>query len=231
MTFAITKVQCYGIEAEEALNKRYRQYMVLTITAANTDVALDLGTNQTGSLGTFWTAAGSGTPGAGALLSIQDIVTRADYFDNLGGNFMDRAQVDAASTLVTALNSSASTGGGTSETLVLTGAVTSDVVLGATISTKGATATYLAQAPSSIATSGVYPVVFGADPGINAIVRVAIKRAAGTTAVEAGTYQVSYANKTPNILFATTDAPTSYAVVLRWILQAQAAPVEYYAQA
>lgn len=231
MTFAITKVQCYGIEAEEALNKRYRQYMVLTLTAANTDVDLDLGDNQTGSLGTFWTAAGTGTPGAGALLSIQDIVTRADYFDSFGGNFMDRAQVDAASTQITALNSGASTGGSTAETLTLSGAVTSDVVLSAFIYTAGATAAYLRAAASSIATSGVYPVTFSADPGTGLKVRVGIARAAGTTAVEAGTYQVSYNNKTPNILFATTDAPTAYAVVLKWILQPQAAPVEYYAQA
>ncbi len=231
MTFAITKVQCYGIEAEEALNKRYRQYMVLTITAANTDTALDLGLNQSGSLGTFWTAAGTGTPGAGALLAIQDIVTRADYFDSFGGDFMSRAQVDGARTAVTALNSGASTGGSTSETLTLTGAVTSDLVLGATIATAGATATYLAQAPSSIATSGVYPVIFGANPGTGAVVRVAIARAAATTTPEAGTYQVTYANKTPDIVFASGDAPTAYAVVLKWILQPQTAPVEYYAQA
>ncbi len=231
MTFAVTKVQAYGIEAEEALNKRYRQYMILTITAANTDVDLDLGDNQTGSLGTFWTAADDSATGAGALLAIQDIVTRAEYFDGFGGNFMDRAQVDSASTLVTALNSGASTGGAAAETLTLTGAVTGDTVLGATIVTAGSTATFLAAAASSIATSGVYPVTFGANPGTGAIIRVAIKRAAGTTAVEAGTYQVSYANKTPNILFATTDAPTAYAIVLKWILQPQAAPVEYYAAA
>lgn len=231
MTFVVTKVQAYGIEAEEALNKRYRQYMILTITAANTDVALDLGSNQSGSLGTFWTAADDTTTGAAALLALQDIVTRAEYFDSFGGNFMDRAQVDAASTLITALNSGASTGGGTAETLTLSGALTTDTVLGATIVTAGASAAYLRAAASSIATSGVYPVTFSADPGISLVVRVAIKRAAGTTAVEAGTYQVSYANKTPNILFASTDAPTSYVVVLKWILAPQTAPVEYYAAA
>lgn len=231
MTFALTQVQFYGVEAEEPLNKRYRQYAVLTITAANTDVALDLGLNQTGSLGTFWTAAGSGTPGAGALLAIQDVVTRAQYFDSFGGNFMNRAQVDSASNLVTALNSGASTGGATTETLTLTGAATGDTVLGAYISTAGATATYLAAAASAIASSGVYPVTFGANPGTGAIVRVAIKRAAGTTAVEAGTYQVTYANSTPNILFASGDAPTAYNIVLKWILQPQVGPVEYYAQA
>jgi hypothetical protein len=78
MAFAITKVQAYGIESEEPLNKRYRQYMYLTVTATAADVALDLGSNQTGSLGTFWTATSGTTVGAGALQAIQDIVTRAE---------------------------------------------------------------------------------------------------------------------------------------------------------
>lgn len=231
MTFAVTKVQAYGIEAEEALNKRYRQYMILTITAANTDVDLDLGDNQSGSLGTFWTAADDSATGAGALLAIQDIVTRAEYFDSFGGNFMDRAQVDAASRLITALNSAASTGGSATETLAVVGLVTTDTILAATIVNDGATAAYMQEAASACAANAQYIVKFSADPGSGAQVRVAIARAAGTTAVEAGTYQVSYANKTPNILFATTDAPTAYVVVLKWILQPQTAPVEYYAQA
>lgn len=78
MAFAITKVQAYGIEAEEPLNRRYRQYMYLTLTATSADVALDLGANQTGSLGTFWTAVSGSDIGANALKAIQDIVTRAE---------------------------------------------------------------------------------------------------------------------------------------------------------
>ncbi len=228
MTFVVTKVQAYGIEAEEALNKRYRQYMVLTLTAANTDVALDLGNNQTGSLGTFWTAGDDTATGAGALLALQDIVTRADYFDNIGGTFTQVA-ADATGTLITALNSSASTGGSATASFVLTGAATGDTVLGATIVTAATGTVALQSAASSIATANVYPVVFTGDPGSTAVIRVAISRA--STAVSAGTYQLSFANKTPNILFVTGDAPTSYTVVLRWILKPQTAPVEYYAQA
>lgn len=78
MAMVITKVQAYGIEAEEPVNKRYRQYMYLTLTTANTDVDYDFGDNQTGSLGTFWTATSGTTVGAGALKAIQDIVTRAE---------------------------------------------------------------------------------------------------------------------------------------------------------
>ncbi len=228
MTFALTKVQAYGIEAEEALNKRYRQYMILTITAAATDYDLDLGDNQSGALGTFWTAVGSTAPGSGALLAIQDIVTRADYFDNLGGNFEDRTQVDV---VTTAINSAASTGGAAAETLTLTGAATGDTVLAATVVTAASGVVALQAAASSIATANAYPVTFTGDPGTGAIVRVALRKAAGTGTPSAGTYVVSYNNKTPNILFASGDAPTSYAVILRWILQPQTAPVEYYAEA
>jgi len=78
MAFAVTKVQAYGFESEEPVNKRYMQRLILNVTALAADVALDLGANQTGSLGTFWTAVSGTTLGANALRSIQDIVTRAD---------------------------------------------------------------------------------------------------------------------------------------------------------
>jgi hypothetical protein len=230
MTFAITKVQCYGIEAEEALNKRYRQYMVLRITAANTDTDLDLGDNQSGSLGTFWTAAGTGTPGAGALLSIQDIVTRAQYFDGFGGDFMDRAQVDSSMVNLTYIDTGASTGGAAGETLTLTGAATSDIPVAATPIVAASGAITLQQAASAIATADAYPVIFTGDPGSGAKLRVLLQRAGVSTPV-AGTYTVSYANTCPDIAFASGDAPTAYTVVLKWILQPQTAPVEYYAEA
>jgi hypothetical protein len=228
MAFALTKVQCYGIEAEEPLNKRYRQYMILTITAANTDVDLDLGDNQDGSLGTFWDAVDGTATGAGGLLAIQDIVTRADYFDSFGGDFLSRAQVDPSGGVITTLNSSASTGGGQAETLTLTGAATADTVIAAYVSTAASGAIALQSAASSIAVANQIAVRFTGDPGAGAVVRVSLEKGSGT--VEAGTYTVTYANKTPNFLFASGDAPTAYAVVLKWILQPQTAPVEYYAQ-
>lgn len=100
MAFVITKVQAYGIEAEEPLNKRYRQYMYLTLTAANTDVDLDIGDNQNGSLGTFWTAAGGTTVGAGALQAIQDIVTRAECGETASLSALNFYQGGAASGVV-----------------------------------------------------------------------------------------------------------------------------------
>lgn len=100
MAFAITKVQAYGIEAEEPLNKRYRQYMYLTLTAANTDVDADFGDNVAGSLGTFWTAAGGTATGAGALQAIQDIVTRAEVGETASLSALNFYQGGAASGVV-----------------------------------------------------------------------------------------------------------------------------------
>jgi hypothetical protein len=230
MTFVVTKVQAYGIEAEEALNKRYRQYMILTITAANTDIDLDLGDNQDGSLGTFWNAVDATATGAGALLAIQDIVTRADYFDSFGGNFLDRAQVDPSGGTLQTLISGTTSGGDAAETQTLTGAATGDTVIAVYVSTAATGSITLQAAASSIATADQITSTWTGDPGTTAKLRVTLRKAAGA-AVEAGSYTVSYANKTPNITFATTDAPTAYVVVLKWILQPQTAPVEYYAQA
>ncbi len=143
MAFAITKVQAYGIEAEEPLNKRYRQHMYLTLTAANTDVDLDIGDNQTGSLGTFWTAASGTATGAGALQAIQDIVTRAE---------------------------------------------------------------------------------FGESPSLSPLSFFQAAAASGAA------YTVVISNKSPNILFNSGTAPTSYVVSLKWVLQPQAEPVSYYAE-
>lgn len=229
MTFALTKVQCYGIEAEEPLNKRYRQQMYLTITAANTDVDLDIGEFTAGSLGTFWTAVSGTATGAGALQAIQDIGTRAESFDSWGGEWNTRSQYDTSFPSIVMLNTSASTGGSASVSFVLTGAATGDTVLAATPVVAATGVVALTKAASSIATADIYPAVFTGDPGATAVLRVALLRT-GTTP-DAGTFQVSYTNHTPNLLFASTDAPTSYQVTLKWVLMPNVGPVEYYATA
>lgn len=77
MAHAVTVVEAFGVEVEEALNKRYIQYMNLTITAANTDTDWDIGDYAAGSLGTFWTSAAGTATGLAALGAIQDIDKRA----------------------------------------------------------------------------------------------------------------------------------------------------------
>ncbi len=73
MAFALTDFQSYGIEAEEAVNKRYKQVAIFSITALNTDVDLDIGDYS----GTFWTAVSGSEPGTTALKAIKDIQIRA----------------------------------------------------------------------------------------------------------------------------------------------------------
>lgn len=82
MAFALTRVQAYGLEAEEPVNKRYTQRMILSITAANTDVDLDLGDYA----GTFWSTVGGSEPGDTALQAIKDVQTRALSLVNIGGD-------------------------------------------------------------------------------------------------------------------------------------------------
>lgn len=74
MTFALTSVKAYGIEGEEAVNKRYTQRLILHVTSANTDTALDIGNPS----GTFWTAVGSSSDQAVAgLAALKNIQTKA----------------------------------------------------------------------------------------------------------------------------------------------------------
>lgn len=82
MAFALTKAVGYGVEAEEAVNKRYKQVLLLTITAANTDVDLDLGDYA----GTFWDAVDGTTVGATALAAIKQINVKALTLLSIGGD-------------------------------------------------------------------------------------------------------------------------------------------------
>lgn len=229
MAFAITTVQCYGQEAEEPVNKRYRQFMMLTLTAANTDVDLDLGDNQTGSLGTFWDAVDGTTIGANALVAIQDIVTRAESFASLGGEWTSRAQVDPTDASLVTYTSAASAGGGAAEAYTVTGLAAADTIRAVFAKAAGANNVGIRATGNPGANS--LTVTYTGDPGAGATVGVTVSKAAAATTPVAGTYTVTYANHTPNILFASGDAPTAYTVSLEWVLQPQTAPVEYYATA
>lgn len=92
MAFSLTDVQVYGVEAEEAVNKRYTQRMILTIAAANTDIDLDIGDYS----GTFWTAVGGTEPGVTALLAVKQIQTIAQTLHAIGGDAI-RGKIQVAS--------------------------------------------------------------------------------------------------------------------------------------
>lgn len=224
MAFAITKVQAYGQEAEEPVNKRYRQFLMLDITAANTDVDLDLGDNQAGALGTFWDAVDGTDIGANSLKVIQDIVTRAEAFDRWGGQALLGLQQGDVSGITT-YDSDASAGGNATEALVVTGIAVGDTVLAYSKVASGANNEPLV-ALGAVAANQV-TVSFAGDPGAGATVRFLVQKASGSVTPGAGQFTVTFANKTPNFLFSSGDAPTSYQVTLEWVLQPQTYPVEY----
>lgn len=231
MAFALTKFQAYGIEAEEAVNKRYKQVAILTITGLNTDVDLDLGDLAPG---TFWNAVDGAEPGDTGLAAFKDINQRAASFIGLGGtSIAGKVQADASQPLISILNSNASSGGGASETLTVTGLLTTDSLLSVTQYVKGANSTAVngwGGATGVCASNDQLAVTWTADPGANAKVRVVLSRT--STAVAAGTYQVSMDStytQMPNILFLSTDAPTTYVIQLEWVLKVGEAPVEVYA--
>lgn len=228
MAFALTKFEAFGTEVDEALTKQFVQEAVFTMTGQNTDVDLDIGDYS----GTFWTAVGGTAPGITALKAIKDIQTRARTFVHVGGNAIaGKAQDDASYTTYTGLTSAALAGGGASETATVTGLATTDTILATSMSTKNGTATVALTGWSDQATNSL-KCYFTADPGAGGKVLVLVSRTA--TAVLAGTYQLAMDGTNtnlPNILFASGDAPTSYVLVLRWLLKAQEQPVKVTATA
>lgn len=226
MTLAVTAVACQGIEVEEAVNKRYRQKMILSITGANTDFTWDLGTYA----GTFWTATSGSTPGAAALLAIKDIQTRAKSFRGIGATGLQpRVQADASQSSVVVIAGTVG-GGAATGTATVTGLVAAtDTILAVTQDVKGANSLPLLgyNTPANNALGYVY----SADPGANGTIKVTVLRT-GVTTVQAGTYQLAMdATNTqlPNLLFVTGDAPTACDLILEWDLKAGEEPVELVA--
>ena len=83
MAFALTSIKAYGVEAEEPLNKDYRQFVELNITGLATDVDLDIGDYTTG---TFWSAIGTTSDQAKALLlALKAIQIKAKSFNGVSG--------------------------------------------------------------------------------------------------------------------------------------------------
>lgn len=226
MTFALTKVRAFGIEAEEAVNKRYRQVLVLDITAANTDVDLDLGDYS----GTFWSAVGGSQPGTTALAAIKQIQIAASTYIGVGGSSLaPYAPADSSITQITKYDSTATAGTtGATRTLAVTGLQTTDTILSFTIVEDGATPVYVQEAAKTCAVNDQYVVTFSDDPGAGLEGRVMVSKATAVTAVQAGTYQVAMDSTNthlPNILFLSGDAPTSYKLQLEWTLKDAEQPI------
>ncbi len=230
MTFALTKVTAFGIEASEPLQKRFKQVLILEGTAANTNVAYDFGTYA----GTYWTAVGATAPGISALKAISDIQIKAKAFIGASGvGLSGKSQASASDPKTLALTSAVYAGGSATPTLTVTGLLTTDTILGATQIVKNANSLPLIAAAATCAVADQYIVAYSADPGATGTVRVEFTRAAANTVIT-GTYQLAMdATNTllPNILFLSGNAPTVYKIVLQWMLNDQEIPEELYATA
>jgi hypothetical protein len=227
MTIALVSFRAYGVEAEEAVNKRYKQVMSMSITAANTDVDIDFGDYS----GTFWSAVSGSEPGTTALLAIKDIQRRAKTFLGLGGTgIAGKVQADASYTAYTSIDSSASAGGAATETLTVSGLLTTDNILAVSQFQKGANGTAIidyGNASGQCGTNGQLDAEWTGNPGAGAKVRVFLSRT--STTVQAGTYQLAMDgtnDQLPNLLFVSGDAPTAYTVMLEWELKDEEIPVE-----
>ncbi len=226
MTFQLNKFQAYGIEPSEPVTKRWRQFAILTIAAANTDTALDIGTNA----GTFWTAAIADTTygatvATPALAALKDIQLRAESFTDVeSSELLSRGNANSPPN-ITQLTSAAYAGGSATPTLTVTGLLTTDVILAATQQiANGNSLPLLAYGTPG---SGTLAVTYSADPGASGKVRVAILRTAAAASV-AGQYSVAIANLRPNITWVSGDAPTAYDIVMSWTLNPAQEPIELY---
>lgn len=225
MTFALTSVEAYAVQADEPLVKKFIQRLRLVGTAANTNVAYDFGTYA----GTYWTAVGSTAPGINALACVKSIQLSAASFLRIGGTALAaKGQFPASAPLVTALTSAAYGGGSATPTLTVTGLLTTDTILGATQIAKNSNSLPLIGAAATCAVNDQYAVVYSADPGTTGTVRVMISRT--STAVPTGNYQIAMDGTNgliPNLLFLSGNAPTAYDFLLEWELAPGADPVIY----
>lgn len=210
MAFALTRFEAYGVEIDEPLVKRFIQRAEMRITGANTDVDLDIGDNT----GTFWTAVGATEPGATALKALKSIELIAQAFLSVRGTGIVQKGLIGSS--IQKISSAASAGGAASEALTVTGLLTTDTILAVTQSVQGANA----EAPTGWNTQILngLTVTWTGNPGAGAVIDVLVSRSS-TPIPKAGEYTLAVQNLRPNLLFLSTDAPTSYDLVLEWELK------------
>lgn len=203
MAFALTKYEARSLDIASPTYKRGIQQVVLDITGTSADVDLDLGDDS----GTFWTAAQANTTygelAKKALASLKRIVDQAQALVSV------ESQELLTKNQIVALDSSASVGGNVTETLTVTGLLTTDRILAATIVEDGANAAYIQEAAKTCATNGQYVVTFSADPGAGAEVRVLVQR---------GQAELSIQDKRPNFSMAAGSGLTSYKIILTYEL-------------
>lgn len=224
MALALTKIQAYGIEAQEPIFKRNLQVAILSLTGANTDATIDLGQLVSGSLGTFWTAVSGTDPGLSALTFFREMKVRADNVMAVQSQELEtRNKVGDG---IVALLSAASAGGAAAEPYTVTGLATTDTIVAVSPTVAPANAVYMKAYGTQVANG--LTVTYSGDPGAGGKVTVAVRRN-GSGAVAAGEYNVAFANGSPNLTFASGDAPTAWNLVVWWVLVAGQEPINLYA--
>lgn len=138
MAFALTQFKAYGIRTSGETRQHTWQVADMGITALNTDVTLDISSDTTGSLGTFWTAAIAnatyGQLATNALAKIQAIIGITNNF-----TLYNSEALSLKSKLVSGVTggnvsflSAASVGGSPTEAYTVTGLLATDTVLSVT---------------------------------------------------------------------------------------------------
>ena len=209
-TFALTKFNAYGFIIDSQIKKRAMQRATLHITAANTDTALDLGSDS----GTFWTAAEAdatyGDMATNALERLNEIVDNALVLNNIGGILPYQQQGVCSSNTLSYCDATVVTGSGLTEDIACSGLLTTDTLLGVTQKVKGDDGYALNAWAASAA--GYITLSWTSPPGASSVSRVVYSRATGYC------YTLTVTDKRPQITFVSGSAPTTYYVTLEWEL-------------
>ena len=217
MTRAITSYQAFGVYRDEALTKRAFQFLRLVGTAANTDTAFDLGTYA----GSFWSEADDDATGLAALKVIKDIQTRAAQFLSVSGLGVNGKSL-AGATLVKISGTVAS--GSATPAVTATGLLTTDTILAVTQRVQGANNLPLLGWSAQVA-DGI-TAAYSADPGANGVLDIAVSREGGLPNDGQVKLAMNGTNtKLPDLTYKSGDAPTSFDLVLCWLLNPGEQPV------
>lgn len=214
MAFGLTRLRAYGIKGESATYKRSLQVVNMEITGTASDVDLDIGDDS----GTFWTAVGKTGSGYKALI---DIINRSTclssfYCSELIGKPINNGLV--------ALLSDAGSGGSATESMTVTGLLTTDQIVAVTQQTKGANGTALIAYDKPADAADDLDVEYTGDPGAGSIIQVLVQREGA--APIAGGASVAIQNDRPNITLPAGEGETSYNITLFYQLRDEETPIE-----
>lgn len=214
MTVALTNVKVYPIENEDWARRHFLHAVEVTASAANTDTSV--------ALGTLAAADAVNGPYLTTVLNKAEriILAAVDGLTRVGGGLN-----------ITKLDSAVSVGGNATETMTVTGLLTTDTILGVTqfVDGAGAAVGILAYggATGVCSVADQLSVTWNADPGAGAKIRVAVERVAAAGPTIAGEYSYSQASLTdPTFTFpGLTLTPTTIKMFLLVMLKPGMTPV------